>query len=112
LLARSRSGRRREPVLLPRRELVADVVARLEEAEDGAATWRNAAVRENLDPALRYAVLDRVPPCLGLRAAIVVVDIDRLAGREGALQQRVDAGVEEDEPRGPAQTVGVEELHE
>ena len=52
------------------------------------------------------------PARLRLCAAIVEVEVDRLAGGERLLEERLHAGVEEDYPRRSTRPVAVEELRE
>ena len=58
------------------------------------------------------AALRGLPASLRLSAAIVVVDVDRLSGREGPRRGEGDARVEEHEPRRAARAVDVQELDE
>ena len=53
-----------------------------------------------------------MPARLRLSAPVVEVHVDRLPGREGPVEQRLDARVEEHEPCRTACSVAVQELRE
>ena len=53
-----------------------------------------------------------MPASLGLGASIVEVDVERLPLDERFVEEVMNPRVEEDEPRGAALAIDVQELHE
>src|SRR5438874_786398 len=86
--------------------------ARRADSARRASAWRDPAVGQDRNPAVRDSFFGGMPASLILRSAIIVVDVDRLVAHERLVEQRLHAGIEEDDSCGTARAIRVEKLDE
>ena len=72
----------------------------------------DTAVGEHDDAARGEAVLDRIPPRVRLRPAVVVIDVDPAFGQEDGAEQRRNRGFEGIESLRPVTLVQNDELRQ